>query len=117
MTDLAPFAEATFDVKAWINASCAARGPDEPLERFLAELEMRLQLGAEEIEASLTGCSSAALRRVPFAQQEVSRLRGDVSALQVRYFIRSCTAQLAPTIAPAAVGLCKLRVSPQPRVV
>ena len=85
MTDLAPFAEETFDIKAWINASCAARGPDEPLERFLAELEMRLQLGAEEIEASLTECSSAALRRVPFAQQEVSRLRGDVSALQVRY--------------------------------
>lgn len=83
MTDLAVFAEDGFDPKAWINARCAAKGPDEPLERFLAEMEMRLQLGAEEIEASLIDCSSSALRRVPFAQQEVSRLRGDVSALQV----------------------------------
>eukprot|EP00775_Hariotina_reticulata_P003991 gene3991-4243_t len=82
MTDLAAFAEEGFDTKAWINASCAAKGQDEPLERFLAELEMRLQLGAEELEATLTECSSAALRRVPFAQQEVSRLKGDVKTLQ-----------------------------------
>jgi hypothetical protein len=83
MTDLAAFAEEGFDPKAWINASCAAKGQDEPLERFLAELEMRLQLGAEELEATLADCSSAALRRVPFAQQEVSRLKGDVRTLQV----------------------------------
>jgi hypothetical protein len=55
----------------------------ESLERFLSELEMRLQLGAEEVEASLSECSGAGLRRVPFALQEVARLRGDVGALQV----------------------------------
>jgi hypothetical protein len=62
----------------------AGKPPAEPLERFLAELEMRLQLGAEEVEAALGECSGAGLRRVPFALQEVSRLRGDVNALQVR---------------------------------
>jgi hypothetical protein len=61
----------------------AGKPPNEPLERFLAELEMRLQLGAEEVEAGLSECSGAGLRRVPFALQEVARLRGDVSALQV----------------------------------
>jgi hypothetical protein len=41
-------------------------------------------LGSEEVEQSLTEVSTAALRRVPYAQQEVSRLKGDVAALQVR---------------------------------
>lgn len=44
MTDLSVFAEAGFDAKAWINAACAGRPQQEPLERFLAELEMRLQV-------------------------------------------------------------------------
>ena len=44
MTDLSVFAEPAFDPKAWINAACAGRAADEPLERFLAELEMRLQV-------------------------------------------------------------------------
>jgi hypothetical protein len=61
----------------------AGKPPTESLERFLSELEMRLQLGAEEVEASLSECSGAGLRRVPFALQEVARLRGDVGALQV----------------------------------
>jgi hypothetical protein len=46
-------------------------------------LSFVLQLGSEEVESSLTEVSTAALRRVPFAQQEVSRLKGDVAALQV----------------------------------
>eukprot|EP00877_Chromochloris_zofingiensis_P008949 jgi/Chrzof1/4307/Cz14g08100.t1 len=82
MADLAAFADDGFDPKAWINAACSNKSPDESLERFLSELEMRLQLGAEEIEASLTDASMAAMHRVPFAQQEVHRLRGDVSALR-----------------------------------
>lgn len=57
MADLAAFADDGFDPKAWINAACSNKSPDESLERFLSELEMRLQLGAEEIEASLTGAS------------------------------------------------------------
>eukprot|EP00879_Flechtneria_rotunda_P033607 GHRR01037240.1.p1 GENE.GHRR01037240.1~~GHRR01037240.1.p1 ORF type:complete len:128 (+),score=33.14 GHRR01037240.1:225-608(+) len=89
MTDLSAFLDEGFDPTTWINASCATKGPDVPLEKFLAELEMRLQLGAEEVEATLVDCSSAALRRVPFAQQEVSRLRDDVVALQVQADISS----------------------------
>jgi hypothetical protein len=44
MTDLSVFAEPGFDPKAWINTACAGKPQDEPLERFLAELEMRLQV-------------------------------------------------------------------------
>jgi hypothetical protein len=44
MKDLSVFSDSGFDPKAWINAACAGRQQDEPLERFLAELEMRLQV-------------------------------------------------------------------------
>jgi hypothetical protein len=66
--DLAAFAEREFDPKAWVNAACAGRpaSAEEPLDRFLAELEMRLQLAAEEIEAGLQESSGQAMRRIPF---------------------------------------------------
>lgn len=44
-SDLSVFADPTFDAKAWINGACAGRTQEEPLDRFLAELEMRLQVG------------------------------------------------------------------------
>lgn len=53
MTDLSVFAEAGFDAKAWINAACAGRPQEEPLERFLAELEMRLQVSSSVASPSM----------------------------------------------------------------
>ncbi|WIA41405.1 hypothetical protein OEZ86_004988 [Tetradesmus obliquus] len=104
MTDLAAFAEEGFDPKAWINEACAGKPPTEPLERFLAELEMRLQLGAEEVEGGLSEVCGAALRRVPFALQEVGRLRGDVGALQAttRGLLGSVAADAEAAAASAA---------------
>jgi len=49
MTSLAEFSDPQFDVKAWVNHACSSRSGEEPLERFLAELEMKLQLTAEEV--------------------------------------------------------------------
>ncbi|KAF6263232.1 Golgi complex component 7-domain-containing protein [Scenedesmus sp. NREL 46B-D3] len=112
MTDLAVFAEEGFDPKAWINEACTGRPPAEPLERFLSELEMRLQLGAEEVEAGLTQCSGAGLRRVPFALQEAGRLRGDVAALQAttRGLLGSVAAD-AEAAAAAAAPLAALHTA------
>ncbi|KAG1654116.1 hypothetical protein FOA52_007460 [Chlamydomonas sp. UWO 241] len=82
------FAEEGFDLKGWINARCGeaaaatGSGSDEPLERHLAEVEMRLQLTAEDIEASLHDLSVQAMRRIPFAVQEIYRLQGDVQGMQ-----------------------------------
>jgi hypothetical protein len=90
MADLAAFVEPGFDPVAWINAQCKDKLGDDGLERFLSELEMRLLLAGEEIEATLTDSSSAALRRIPYAQQEVSRLRADISALQVGSCVPPC---------------------------
>ena len=68
MADFGEFAEEGFDLKAWINRACAtASATEEPIERSLAELEMRLQLTAEEIESSLHDLSTQAMRRIPIA--------------------------------------------------
>lgn len=82
MTDLVEFSRPGFDAKAWINAACASRAQEEPLERFLAELEMKLQLTAEDVEAALESNSSRIMQRIPAAAQDVLRIKADVSALQ-----------------------------------
>ena len=74
--DVAIFLQEDFDPVQWVNGICASRRQHgEGLERFLSEMEMRLQLSAEEIEASLQDSSNQALRRIPFAVQEIYRLQ------------------------------------------
>ncbi len=81
MTDISAFAEEDFDPKAWVNTLTSQRqqsngsSAEEPVDKFLAEMEMRLQLAAEEIEAGLHESSAQALRRLPFAVQEIYRLQ------------------------------------------
>lgn len=43
--------------------------------RFLAELEMKLQLSSEDLEISLEECTSQVLRRIPLVMHEVTRLQ------------------------------------------
>ncbi len=85
MADLTEFGEEGFNASTWINRAIVQRpdpAVDEPIEKFLAELEMRLQLTAEEIESSLQEHSQQALRRIPFAVQEIYRLQGDIQGMQ-----------------------------------
>lgn len=82
MADLTEFAEDGYNAKLWINQACQQRPGEEPLEKFLAELEMRLQLTAEEIESTLMDNSAQAMRRIPFAIQEIYRLQGDIQGMQ-----------------------------------
>lgn len=90
-SEFSEFAEPGFDVKAWINRACGqAQTDEEPLDRHLAELEMRLQLTAEEIEASLHELSVQAMRRIPFAVQEIYRLQGDIQGMQDQVCVYVC---------------------------
>ncbi|GIL79342.1 hypothetical protein Vretimale_16532 [Volvox reticuliferus] len=93
MTDVADFAEDGFDPISWINQACESRPAEEPLEKFLAELEMRLQLSAEDIEATLSDSSAQAMRRIPFAIQEIYRLQGDIQGMQDQVQIMAQTVQ------------------------
>ncbi|EIE19328.1 hypothetical protein COCSUDRAFT_67854 [Coccomyxa subellipsoidea C-169] len=80
--DLAAFQEDSFEPKNWINAACDNKPSEESLERFLTDLELRLHLAAEDIDAALEIDSTRALQRIPAAVQEVSHVRGDVTGLK-----------------------------------
>ena len=80
------------------------REQQHDLEKFLAELEMRLQLAAEELDASLAETSAAALRRVPLARQEARRLKADAAVLAgaARAALPAAAANAAAASAAAA---------------
>lgn len=82
MVDLGSFSDDKFDAKKWINAACQARHPQDPLEKLLVDLEMKLQMTSEEIAASLEDQSAAAILRVPRATRDVIRLRDDAVSLR-----------------------------------
>ncbi|XP_058205143.1 conserved oligomeric Golgi complex subunit 7 [Rhododendron vialii] len=82
MVDLGSFSDDKFDAKKWINAACQARHPQDPLEKHLVDLEMKLQMTSEEIAASLEDQSAAAILRVPRATRDVIRLRDDAVSLR-----------------------------------
>ncbi|MCE5167355.1 Golgi transport complex subunit 7 [Datura stramonium] len=82
MVDLSSFSDQKFDAKKWINAACLSRHPQDPLDKHLVDLEMKLQMVSEEIAASLEEQSAAALLRVPRATRDVIRLRDDALSLR-----------------------------------
>lgn len=82
MIDLGSFSDEKFDAKKWINNACQSRHPQDPLDKHLVDLEMKLQMVSEEIAASLEEQSSAAILRVPRATRDVIRLRDDALSLR-----------------------------------
>lgn len=82
MVDLSSFSDQKFDAKKWINAACQSRHPQDPLDKHLVDLEMKLQMVSEEIAVSLEEQSAAALLRVPRATRDVIRLRDDALSLR-----------------------------------
>ncbi|CAN6460799.1 unnamed protein product [Victoria cruziana] len=80
--DLSAFSEEKFDPKRWINAACGSRDPQDPVDKHLADLEMKLQLLSEEIATSLDEQSESALLRIPRSTRDVVRLRDDASSLR-----------------------------------
>lgn len=82
MVDLGSFAEEKFDPKMWVNGACRSRHPEDPIDKHLNDLEMKLQLISENIASSLEEQSSASLLKVPRASREIIRLRDDASSLR-----------------------------------
>ncbi|MQM09770.1 hypothetical protein Taro_042646 [Colocasia esculenta] len=82
VVDLGEFAEEGFDPKRWINASLEARHPQDPLDRYISDLEESLRSSAENIADTLEKESADALRRVPLAVRDVLRLRDEAQALR-----------------------------------
>lgn len=82
MVDLSSFSEEKFDPKKWINGAVQQRHPQDPIEKHLVDLEMKLQMVSEEIAASLEEQSAAAILRVPRASRDILRLRDDALSLR-----------------------------------
>lgn len=82
MIDLSSFSDEKFDPKKWINVACQSRHPEDPLDKHLVDLEMKLQMVYEEIDASLEEQSAGALLRVPRATRDIIRLRDDAVSLR-----------------------------------
>ncbi|PIN10626.1 hypothetical protein CDL12_16784 [Handroanthus impetiginosus] len=107
MVDLSSFSEEKFDPKKWINGAVQQRHPQDPVEKHLVDLEMKLQMASEEIAASLEEQSSAALLRVPRASRDVLRLRDDAVALRssvanILLFLKKAEGSSAESIATLA---------------
>lgn len=106
MVDLGSFSDEKFDAKKWINNACQSRHPEEPLEKHLVDLEMKLQIMSEEIAASLEEQGSAALLRVPRATRDVVRLRDD--ALSLRQSVASILLKLKKAEGTSAESIATL---------
>ncbi|XP_027163685.1 conserved oligomeric Golgi complex subunit 7 [Coffea eugenioides] len=106
MVDLSAFSDEKFDPKRWINGVCQSRHPQDPLDKHLVDLEMKLQMVSEEIAASLEEQSSAALLRVPRATRDVIRLRDD--ALSLRSSVASILQKLIKAEGSSADSIATL---------
>ena len=62
---------------------CPSQDPDH-VEKHLAEVEMKLQLMAEDISLALEEQSVSGLRRIPRAVAEIDRVEHDTKSLQSR---------------------------------
>ncbi|KAK6155874.1 hypothetical protein DH2020_010122 [Rehmannia glutinosa] len=107
MVDLSSFSEEKFDPKKWINGAVQQRHPQDPVEKHLVDLEMKLQMVSEEIAASLEEHSSGALLRVPRASRDVLRLRDDALSLRssvanILLFLKKAEGSSAESIATLA---------------
>ncbi|KAI3508182.1 hypothetical protein L1887_23186 [Cichorium endivia] len=106
MIDLGSFSDEKFDAKKWINNACQSRHPQDPLDKHLVDLEMKLQMVSEEIAASLEEQSSAAILRVPRATRDVIRLRDD--ALSLRQSVASILLKLKKAEGSSAESIATL---------
>ncbi|BBN04234.1 conserved oligomeric Golgi complex subunit 7 [Marchantia polymorpha subsp. ruderalis] len=106
MVDLALFGDEKYDAKAWLNAACRDRLPDDPVDRYLTDLEMKLQLMAETITADLDEKSTGALLRVPRASRDVLRVRDD--AITLRATVSAILAKLKQADGTSAESVAAL---------
>ncbi|KAK9807441.1 hypothetical protein WJX73_007551 [Symbiochloris irregularis] len=107
MADLAAFATEGFNLAAWVDGACRDKPAEESMEKYLARLEMRLHLAAEDVEASIDSEGKRALSRIPIAVSEVAHVQGDVASLNGE--IQRLLSQLAIASAAASESTSLLR--------
>ncbi|THU63803.1 hypothetical protein C4D60_Mb01t19700 [Musa balbisiana] len=114
VVDVGEFGEESFDPKRWINAALESRHPQDPLDRYLSDLEENLRTSADKIADALDRESADALRRVPLACRDVLRLRDD--ALSLRSLVSSILLALSKaegTSAESIAAIAKIDIVKQ----
>ncbi|CAL9072645.1 unnamed protein product [Musa textilis] len=106
VVDVGEFGEEGFDPKRWINAALESRHPQDPLDRYLADLEENLRTSADKIADALDRESADALRRVPVACRDVLRLRDD--ALSLRSLVSSILLALSKAEGTSAESIAAI---------
>lgn len=107
MADLAAFQDAHFDPILYINEYCGSRPENETVERYLADLEMRLHLNAEDTSLYLQDHSSKAVTRIPAASKELLRMKDNIAALRADVAAALEQLEIAELGATAAVSTLK----------
>lgn len=95
--------------RIWLKSPHAPSAPDgwPAPHRSLVELETKLHLAAEEVEVSLDGARSRALRHIPSAAQDAVSLRSELASLAAT--ITALRKQLEGERAAAAANVAVLR--------
>ncbi|RMZ53386.1 hypothetical protein APUTEX25_004874 [Auxenochlorella protothecoides] len=75
MVELDAFEAPDFDPVTYVNDYCQKKSQDAPMDRYLTELELRLQLVSEDIVGKLADASSRASLRVPSALKELLNIQ------------------------------------------
>lgn len=107
VVDLGEFGEEAFDPKRWINEALESRHPQDPLDRFLSDLEENLRASADKIADALDRESGDALRRVPLACRDILRLRDE--ALSLRSLVSSILLALNKVLSVSLSPIPNLR--------
>ncbi|KAL6770541.1 COG7 [Auxenochlorella protothecoides x Auxenochlorella symbiontica] len=82
MVELDAFEAPDFDPVTYVNDYCKKKSQDAPMDRYLTELELRLQLASEDIVGKLADASSRASLRVPSALKELLNIQSDLASAQ-----------------------------------
>eukprot|EP00698_Gefionella_okellyi_P003760 TRINITY_DN1349_c0_g1_i1.p1 TRINITY_DN1349_c0_g1~~TRINITY_DN1349_c0_g1_i1.p1 ORF type:complete len:725 (+),score=171.35 TRINITY_DN1349_c0_g1_i1:105-2279(+) len=80
--DFAAFRDASFDPKAWVNKTLAARGASETIEAHASNVVGRLQLISRDVATALADASAQCAAAVPKLLRDVQRIVSDVENLK-----------------------------------
>eukprot|EP00892_Ulva_mutabilis_P000146 jgi/Ulvmu1/10131/UM006_0085.1 len=79
--DRSAFSSPSFNAKDWINQACTNCPKTEQLDKYLPELEMKVQLASEDAEQRLYEASMLIASRLGSVTSEIVRLRGNLAGM------------------------------------
>eukprot|EP00210_Caulerpa_lentillifera_P006484 g6196.t1 len=76
------FEDASFSVRDWINDACRKKPAGEALDKYLTQLETKLQLKCEDVEKEIETCAVQLAREIPHVLTSTAQIKNEVFQLQ-----------------------------------